>query len=216
MGQKTASSIGEAIQTLRLFNDKAEKLHRCSFIQKVFRKDHSVTIKFGMDQPIEVEKVGSDEEATAALALTLRFFLQQRDGIRYDQIRDLYDVMPVPEEDKQNVRRWGDDLKAFLDEPTELVLHGETPSNERFLEIFMYGDLSHANDDKRQLFSQWMNTPMDPLMDFYFEDIVAGVVQFIFGLYKLNQDTIERLKTFSADALLPLPPRPSPTSTSSR
>jgi hypothetical protein len=204
MGKKTVvMTVGEALQKLRLFNAKAEKLYRCSFIQKVFRKDHGVTVSFGIDQPIRVEKRGSDEEATDAAVLTLRFFLQPRDGIAYEQIRDLYAILPVPEEDKLTVNRWCDELKSFLDEPTALVLHGETPSNGRFLDIFLYGNLSHANEDKRQLYDQWMNTPMDnKIMEFYFEDIAAGVVNFIFAVTSLNTKTIGTLEAIPADSVL--------------
>jgi hypothetical protein len=78
---KQAFETTEALRRLRLFNEKAEKLQRCSFIEKVFRPDHGVTIHFGEDLPLTVENQGADEEATDALSLTLRFFFNQRDGI---------------------------------------------------------------------------------------------------------------------------------------
>lgn len=188
-------TAGEAVEKLRLFNDKAEKLYRCSFIEKVFREDHGVSVEFGLNRPLEVNKRGSDEEATAAFCCTLRFFLQQRDGIFYDHIRDLYNVLPVPENDKEAVRRWRDKLIAFLDERTELRLHGDNPSNGRLLEIFIYGDLAHANQDKRETYNAWMNTPMDPLMELYFEDIAAEVFRIIYEMTNLNRRTIEYLQT---------------------
>jgi hypothetical protein len=57
---------------------------------------------------------------------------------------------------------------------------------------------------------------MDPMMEFYFEDIAAGIVSFIFGLTKTNQRTIESLQTFPANAPLPLLLPPPPNSPSSR
>lgn len=201
-------TAGEAVEKLRLFNDKAEKLFRCSFTEKVFREDHGVTVECGLNRPLEVNKRGSDEEATAAFCCTLRFFLQSRDGISCEQIRDLYNVLPVPENDKEAVRRWRDKLTAFLNERTELILHGDKPSNGCLLEIFLYGDLAHANQDKRETFNAWMNTPMDPLMEFYFEDIAAEVFRIIYEMTNLNRRTIEYLQTLSPDSILPVPTVP--------
>jgi hypothetical protein len=68
----------EAQRRLLLFNEKAEKLQRSSFIAKVFHKDHGFTIHFGENKPLIVEKRGADEESTDALSLTLRFFYNLR------------------------------------------------------------------------------------------------------------------------------------------
>lgn len=72
----------DALRRLRLFNEKAQELRSYSFIDKAFHEDAGVTVHFDFErQTAEAKRVGADKEATAAMCLVLRFFLQPRDRI---------------------------------------------------------------------------------------------------------------------------------------
>jgi hypothetical protein len=193
---KPAVETTEALQRLRLFNEKAEKLQRCSFIEKVFRSDHGVTIHFGEDRPLTVEKQGADEEATDALSLTLRFFFNQRDGISLCQMRELYQALPLPDEEKQKVRDSFGRYDEFLNSGIGVVFRENALTNWNVLETVLYGDLAHANDNKRPIFEEWREAaPFGILVQFYYEEAVARIVQFVVALQRFNEKIIRRLES---------------------
>lgn len=197
---KPAVETAEALQRLRLFNEKAEKLQRCSFIEKVFRSDHGVTIHFGEDQPLTVEKQGADEEATDALSLTLRFFFNQGDGISLSQMRKLYEALPLPDEEKRKAREAFGRYDGFLNSGIGVVFKGNALTNWNVLETVLYGDLAHANDNKRPMFEEWREAaPFGTLVQFYYEEAVARVVQFVVACQQFNEEIIRRLESVQVE-----------------
>jgi len=151
-------SISEKIQKLKLFNEKIEELRRRNFVKQIFGKDHAVTVNFKADAPLNIEKRGADEESRAALALTLRFFVQVRDGIKLEQIAEIYDSIPELQEEARHARHAVQSLQAYLDSPTGFSLGhiGTDPAsgkgvytNRRLFDAFLWGDMAHANEDKR-------------------------------------------------------------------
>jgi hypothetical protein len=124
-------SRSEAAQKLKLFNAKIETMRRGTFIPKVFHEDHGVTMNFSTESPVTVEKRGADEEATLALALTLRFFVQERDGISLEQVARIYDSLPVPDQYQESARKTFEGIEAYMDSPAGFNFNGETVSNRR-------------------------------------------------------------------------------------
>jgi len=196
MPTQTQITVLDAIRRLRLFNEKVEKLERCSFVTKVFRPDHGVTIHFGTDQPLTITKVGADEEATDALVLTLRFFFQEKDDISLRQITELYQRLPIRDEDKGKVRMAFRNIEQFLDCDVGVVFEGLALTNRIIFETFLYGDLAHVADNKRPLYEAWVKAvPFSTLAMCWFEDIVAQVLSTVFALKRFNEQTITLLKT---------------------
>ena len=196
---KQAVETTEALRRLRLFNEKAEKLQRCSFIEKVFRPDHSVTIHFGEDQPLTVDKQGADEEAIDALSLTLRFFFIQKDGISLSQMGELYQALPIPDENKRKAREAFGRYDEFLNSGIGVVFKGLSLTNWNVLETVLYGDLAHANHDKRPIFEEWREAaPFGTLVEFFYEEAVAGIVQFVVACQQFNEEIIRRLGSVQA------------------
>jgi hypothetical protein len=188
-------SRSEAIQKLKLFNAKIETLRRGTFIPKVFHEDHGVTMNFSAESPVTVEKCGADEEATLALAVTLRFFVQERDGISLEQVARIYDSLPVPDQYKQSAQRAFESIEVYMDSPAGFNFNGETVTNRRLFNVFMYGGLAHANDDKRTEYEAWINSPVSLMMQYFFEDVAAHMVGAIVSFYAMNARTIEFLET---------------------
>jgi hypothetical protein len=190
-----SASGSEAAQKLKLFNAKIETLQRGSFMPKV-HKDHGFTVNFSAEEPVSVEKRGADEEATLALALTLRFFVQGRDGISLEQISKIYEGLPLPDQYKQSARRAFENVEAYMESPAGFIFNGTTVTNRRLFEVFMYGGLAHANDDKRAEYESWMKSPLGGvMMQYFFEGIAANMVQVIVSFYAMNARTIQFLET---------------------
>lgn len=188
------------IAKLRLFNEKAKLLRRSRFVSQVFRPDFGFTMKFLSSQPLSVEKRGADEEATLALATTFRFFIQPRDGIELKQIANLYEALPVTDDEKQRVRSAVNSVEALLDSPLEFGFNGKSISKRHLLEVFMYGGLAHANDDKRAEYENWTTGDLASIMQCFFEETVAEVLRVIVSFENMNDRTIKLLESHQGQA----------------
>jgi hypothetical protein len=183
------------LQKLKLFNEKIETVRRGRFVPQVFRPDHGLTLNFATEKRLTVEKRGADEDATLALATTLRFFVQERDGISLGQIADIYESLPVEDMARKSARSAVDGLDKYLDTPLEFRLNDETITRRRLFEVLMYGGLAHANADKRVEYEQWTKGPVAGIMNFFFEDIVAHMLQVIVSFQNMNERTIRMLQS---------------------
>jgi hypothetical protein len=188
-------STTEQIQRLKLFNEKIAIVRRGRFRGLVFRPDHGVSISFGSGAPMDIEKRGADEDSTLALVTTLRFFVQERDGITLEQLADLYETLPVEERAKTSARGAANANNEYLERPCGFGLNGDSCTNREVFEIFMYGGLAHANEDKRPKYEERMRGTAAPIMQFIFEDIAASIFQRVESFYAMNERTIALLES---------------------
>jgi hypothetical protein len=188
-------STSEVLKKLKLFNEKIDTVRRGRFVPQVFRPDHGVALTFATEKPVTVQKRGADEDAILALAATLRFFVQQRDGISLWQIADIYEGLAVEEMDKESARSSVDSVDKYLDTPCPFLIDGKAITKRHVFEVFMYGSLAHANDDKRLEYEKWTKGPVADMMEFYFETIVADMLQVIVSFQGMNERTIQALQS---------------------
>lgn len=190
-------STAEKLHKLRLFNEKAEVLRRRNFTHQVFRPNHGFTLNADFEkQQASVERRGADEESLHAFVTTLRLFVQPRDGIMIDQIADIYESLPVEDMAKQSARAAANSLEDFFNSPVGLNMFGEDITRRRLFEVFMYGNLVHANDDKRQAYERWTRDPFAAaFLTTFLEETIAQVTNFIFSFRQMNDRTIEQLES---------------------
>lgn len=162
---------------------------------QVFRPDHGVTIGFGTDKAIE--RFGADEFATDAYALTLRFFLNGRDGISIKQVGDLYQLLPLEDEEKCRLSEAFRQFEESLQEKIGIKVIDTELTRWMVVEVLLYGDLAHANDDKRPVFEDWRDPPqLYAMIQAEFEVAVAHISNFIFQLRGFNEMLLARFETF--------------------
>jgi hypothetical protein len=186
-------SIPEALRRLRLFNEMSEKLQRRTFLNRAFSEGAGVTAHFEPGR-FRVEKHGADEESTAAFLLTLRMFLQEKDGIELEQIERLYASLDLPEQQKQGVSDAMKTVNEFLDGPTEIALNGNAITNRMVLETYLYGDHAHANADKRVALQVWKSGPLSLILESQFEYVVGELLRCISWLANMNENAIRTLE----------------------
>jgi hypothetical protein len=196
-------SSTEALRRLRLFNEKAEELRSYSFIEKALHKDAGVTVNFDFEhQTAETKRVGADNEARAAMCSVLRFFVQPKDGIEIHKIAELYQSLPVEDEDKHWVSENLRELDEFLAQVTvpAMSFNSGPPLTFGWIrEIFLYGNLVHANakphDDKRSVFELWReNRVVYPVLEDFFEYIAGETIRYILWLAAMNVSAIRALE----------------------
>ena len=188
----------DALRRLRLFNEKAQELRSYSFIEKAFNEDAGVTINFDFErQTLKATRTGADNEARAAMCLVLRFFLQPKDKIELHQIANLYQELPIDDQDKHWVSENLKDLDTFLDETgnPSLALDNTPITHRTILETFLYGDQAHTNEDKRTVYLAWKEVPaVHAYLESTFEYTVGRTIRYIFWLARLNEETIKTLE----------------------
>jgi hypothetical protein len=74
--KKQPKTIGEAIQRLELYNQKARTLRGRKYIPMVSSPNNRITLRFSPEE-VEYETQGADEEARVAVVSTLRMFVQE-------------------------------------------------------------------------------------------------------------------------------------------
>jgi hypothetical protein len=196
-------TTAEKLRKFKLFNEKLEVFRRGRFFEQLSGPDHSVTMNFGVGQPTTVEMRSADEEAVLALVTTLRFFVQPRDGIMPTQIADIYDTLQVESRAKESARQAAEAIETYLDTPTANSVNYETLTHRRIFEVFMYGGIAHANEDKREEYEIWMSGPMSGILNWFFRDIAAYIVSVLTSFYQMNQRTIEFLESEGRSSLKP-------------
>ncbi len=195
MTTKTVTTA-EALRRLRLFNEKAKELQSYSFIAKALHQESGVELGFDFEKKtMEAKRVGADPEARAALCLVLRFFVQGRDQIELHQIAELYQDLPVPQEDQRWVSENLAILDGFLDEPTMMAINQEPITHRAVVETLPYGDQAHANEDKRRKLDAWKEVaPIYTVLENFFEYAVCRIAKYVVWLAAMNVDAIRVLE----------------------
>ena len=175
-------------------------MRRSRFVAQVFRPDFGFTMRLRENEPTDVERRGADEEATLAVAITFRFFIYEKDGIEIGQIAELYESLPVSDEEKRRARAAADSVKDFLDSPLPMGINGQTFLRRRLLYVFLYGGLAHANADKREQYEKWTKGEIAPVMQCMFEETVAVILRVVVSFQGMNRRTIALLESCQSSA----------------
>jgi hypothetical protein len=62
------------------------------------------------------------------------------------------------------------------------------------MEVFLFGDLSHANMEKKKKFEEWMASPLvSPFFENEFVMILFELLNIILFVQKLNQQVLSKL-----------------------
>ncbi|MCP5062236.1 MAG: hypothetical protein GY936_07225 [Ignavibacteriae bacterium] len=147
------------IKLLKLFNQKVERLEEINLLKDV--KSIGFRIKFGNNIKTKAERVGPDQKTIDAYALTIRFFVIDKDGISLNKIFEIYQKLKVDpiKLEKYKTLRYGinNHFKKFVN----FQKGGERFTNKYAFETILFGDLAHADyrDRKRKQFELFENNP---------------------------------------------------------
>jgi hypothetical protein len=151
----------ESRQTLELFLEKAIKLSQGNFAKRIAEDGLKLHVTIVVGQPIQVEQVAPDAEATDALAVTLRFFIQDNERISLRKLQSVLADTGVSQEWKDRYSNARNELNRLLDSPHPLVElltdDGRKFTRREILDTFMYGEIAHAKEQKRIQYQKWQN-----------------------------------------------------------
>ena len=111
------------------------------------------------------------------------------------QIAELYQDLPVPQEDQRWVSENLAILDGFLDEPTMMAINQEPITHRAVVETLPYGDQAHANEDKRRKLDAWKEVaPIYTVLENFFEYAVCRIAKYVVWLAAMNVDAIRVLE----------------------
>jgi leucyl-tRNA synthetase len=184
------NKIAQGLRKLRLFNQKADVVASSQFASQVFRPEAGLTVNFRADAP-QFELRGADPEAIRSLALTLRFFLQEQDGVSFWQLNRIYDELGVSDKLKERatlaIRALDTSLSTIA-----VNLRGESVTYRRVLDVFLYGSLAHSRGREATEYERWMQSPhYEPFMWLFFQRAGAELLRAAAWFRTLNDEVIE-------------------------
>ena len=145
------------IETLRLFNEKADKLENLSFTRGL--EETGVTISYEQGKPLQVGRYGPNDESIDAFVLTIRFFIQDNESTSLRNIAHLYSRLPV---DPGLVERFVDartKTNSDLHQATSLNVDRVDLTYQTIFDVFLWGGLAHANFGKKAIYDSWAEDP---------------------------------------------------------
>ncbi len=186
-------NIKAAIDTLRLFNEKADKLEGLSFTKSLGKS--GVTISYKLGQPVQVERHGPDDESIDAFVLTMRFFVQNNEATSFKNMADLYTELPVDAELKNKFNDARAKTNAGLDKKTPIKLNGVDLTWRGIYEIFLWGGLAHANQEKKAVYDSWAKDPFSfRLLQNEFVFAMGIILNMIFYTRAVNKAALGQLE----------------------
>jgi len=187
------------IKSLELFNEKAEKLARLSFIETIFKYNSGVSIKIskrdnGLYDLIQ-ERRGPLEEAIDAFVLTIRFFIQDNEPISLRRLAEIYDIAPIEKKLKEEFILLRNQINTYLDSNSAIAItiNEEMLNHRKILDIVIYGGLSHANTEKKRKYDFWMKSPLKAIIENDFVCSLTILFKVIKSICDLNKIVIETL-----------------------
>jgi hypothetical protein len=194
----------DAVATLRLFNEKVERLDRLSFTQYLRTNGLGIFFSARIGEPVTMSVHMPNEEATDAFVLTLRYFLQDNESISIRQMAKLYQSMPVSQNLKDRYAGLRDRINTALDSRSPIDFEGEGLTHRDVLYVFLYGGLAHANRDKKAQFDEWgKNELLFAAMQMIFNRAILGLLQFLVSAHLANMQAIAELEGHARQDLPP-------------
>ena len=172
---------------LKLFNEKADRLVRSRYVEAATAPNVEFTVSITKSSPPIASSTRPDEEAVDSFALTLRFFLQPRDGISIGQMFDIYESLPLTDEQRDGLQRSKRNVLAYLDGSSPYQQDDRTLTNRELVEVYLYGHLAHLNADKRITYMRFAATPFKGIVDTFFDDACIELVNIIVWMKDFNE-----------------------------
>ncbi len=187
--------IRRAIATLRLFQEKVEKLLSLKFVDEIRREAGGAIVEYHHEKGWDSIFVGPSDETLDAVVLTLRLFMQDNERISVRNVRRLYMETDLSSSLKQEFQALGENLNAQLDRATNIAIEEAKHLTFReVLHIFVYGSHAHTTPKWHRLHSELKTTPFFPLLQNDFVIALAFSLRILYKMSLVNRRAIAELE----------------------
>lgn len=184
----------EAISTLKLFNEKVDRLINSRFVKHIQEKGLKVSMKSSQGKKVDISHTLPDQDAIDAFTLTVRFFIQDNEPSSLNNMAGLYNEIPVSTDIKDDFNYTRDKLNSELDKKSMFNFKNKHLTKREIFDTFIYGGLAHAKPKKKKEFDAWMRVEL--FAAFITSDFANTLIYFlncIAYIKKVNFKAIEEL-----------------------
>ena len=182
----------EIIESLRLFNEKHDKLMSLGFVKKIFEEKIGFTMSVKKDAPVDFQRHGPEGESIDAFVLTYRFFIQNNERISFQNMSEIYDRKEITQDKKEAFKNIRETINNFLDSNSILTINDKIYTHRDIQDIFIYGGLSHANETKKRIFDSWKRNQL--LFGMLEEDFVGTLATILIAIQEVARLNLNVLK----------------------
>jgi hypothetical protein len=189
---------------LELFVDKAHELAHCRYVLWL-QSNHGTALHISGEQGSKVvpQPTRPDMDATQALVLTFRFFIQDNEHSSFRWLAEkVLDDPGLSNQWKQGFTKIRDELNAWMDSRSDLNEQYEVESKTRgvpaveehqltkreIMRVFIYGDFAHADRAQRKTFKSWKANPVwFDMAQLEFDYMLMGALKGIWYVARLSE-----------------------------
>ena len=182
----------EIIESLRLFNEKHDKLMSLGFVKKIFEEKIGFTMSVKKDAPVDFQRHGPEGESIDAFVLTYRFFIQNNERISFQNMSEIYDRKEITQDKKEAFKNIRETINNFSDSNSILTINDKIYTHRDIQDIFIYGGLSHANETKKRIFDSWKRNQL--LFGMLEEDFVGTLATILIAIQEVARLNLNVLK----------------------
>ena len=182
-----------AINSLKLYNEKADKLEKLSFSESL-RKNTGFRIEFKKGSPLRYERFGPSQEAIDAFVLTVRFFIQDNENSSFRNIANHYSNLSVSQKIKDDFNDYRGVINEYLDSKSFYNINDKQPTQREIFEVFLWGGLAHANREKKIIFDDWASNNL--IFSMFEDEFVTTLIKMlatILCIREINKKAIKEL-----------------------
>jgi hypothetical protein len=186
-----------AIYDLRLFNEKAEELHRARLLESLRAGQRSYHTEWSEGEGWSVERNLPHPEEIKAYAATLRLFTLRTEPFSFWRLRSLYPHLDVTDSVKRRAAQVVENVNSYLDAPSTIIMERVQVSRRRVFDVFIYGGLLPAHDrSKKDVMDYWAAHPeLHIVLEDEFIEVLLNLTQLNFNMRHVNLDALAELAT---------------------
>ena len=189
--KKSDKEKDEIINSLRLFNEKADKLMNLGFTKKISGEKSGFRFSAKKDGPVVFQRYGPESESIDAFVLTYRFFIQDNDKISFHKMSKIYDESGMTQDKINAFKNIRENINNFLNSNSIT----KTDTYREIQDIFIYGGLSHANETQKRIFDRWKrNQLIFKILENEFVWVLANILNAIQAIARLNLSVLKEIE----------------------
>lgn len=184
----------DAVDDLKLFNEKAALLLGSSFADVMLRNQSGFMFSGKVGERCEAVLVGAEGESVDAAFLTLRMFLQKNDRISIIKIAELYSQeqdLVAHRSDFNSIRT---QINDFLDCGNGVSFFGRNYTNRELIYLLLYGSKGHTTRAKEVELRSLLEVPIVSQM--FLNQVNAAVAVLIKGIVSVAEINKKALSGF--------------------
>ena len=168
-----------------LFNEKAQKLIESEFVDYIRKRGLSFKLQSSKGSAVETRLNGPSQTAIDAFALTMRFFIQEREESSFRKLAKTYNALPISEHLKQEYESIRESVNKCLDSHSNVKIMNLTRRD--IIWNIMYGELAHSEPAKSKVVEEWKKIPVVwDMIWFEFQSSLLDLLRLIQVTRQLN------------------------------